>query len=112
MSDYSVSFYLSGGLDNDLPSASLGGPRSTVAVLDNINNLLGSLADAPSPYEDYRCFYIVNTSNAYITNAKLFVTVQPKNSTISLGISIGSPPILSIPTISPIDVSFVIPRSI
>ncbi len=76
-----ISIVLSGGAYNPKPHLSLGGPPSYQLVVGLANNIFGnvSLEQTETGHTDYRCVYILNTSEFHsLYQTKLFTkTPQP-----------------------------------
>lgn len=85
-----VKFYLSGGASNADPAASLGGIKSSVAIVDNtLNNLFDDVSGVEHSAGDinYRCLYVKNDSDETATNVRIFIDTNTPavDDTIDIG---------------------------
>jgi hypothetical protein len=84
-----ITFVLSGGVTNQDPNLSLGGPPSPTPVDDVINNLFADVTgkQVEDGYTDYRCFYIFNDSTDDFADFKVWIDSQSVDgATCDLGI--------------------------
>jgi len=75
-------WYLSGGAVNPSPAASIGGPKSSVAVSPTkLNNLFddNSGEEAAAGRTEYRCLYVENTGTTTWVDPVMWVVYQPRN---------------------------------
>jgi hypothetical protein len=85
---------LSGGAANSDPNASLGGAKSSTAVVDNTtHNLWDVVSSAESSAGDteYRCIYLHNNHGTLtLQNAKVWVQTNTPSTDTSIEISLGT----------------------
>lgn len=85
-----IKFYLSGGASNSNPNASLGGVKSSVAIVDDtLQNLFDNVTGAEHSAGDtnYRCFYVKNDSAETAYNVKIYIDTNTPaaDDTITIG---------------------------
>jgi len=84
-----LKFFLSGGVGNTNPNASLGGVVSTTEVVDAVNE---NLYDDISRKEilltktEFRCYYIKNDGTNPVHGATLFIDAKPPVSLVTMGL--------------------------
>jgi hypothetical protein len=101
--------YLSGGVSNSLPAASLGGGRSSTLVTEN---LIGSIdeADFTAGSTIYRWVYIY--TDIHVHSAKIWITDTPSAATtVAIGWGTGTPSLLANQNTAPVGVTFSSPTS-
>lgn len=99
LADSDIKIYLSGGASNTDPNLSLGGARSNTELVDGtvtadggLNNLFDPVteAEALGGDQEYRCFYIKNTSTTdKLKNASVFLNSGTTNPKTSIHFTIG-----------------------
>lgn len=74
-----MTWYLSGGADNDDPTASLGGVISSEPVADTLNGLFDDVNSPETAAGDveYRCLFWKNESGGLLENVHVYVVAQP-----------------------------------
>lgn len=72
-----ILFLFSGGLSNQDPTKSLGGPMSNTVILNGMDNLFEDITlEEGYGFTDYRCFYIKNGSNNEWRDVIIYMTNQ------------------------------------
>jgi hypothetical protein len=86
-----ISFVLSGGVNNNNPSSSIGGNPSNFPVIGSLNNLFADLTteEAQAGKIDHRCFYLKNLSKTdSLYDAKIFISSQSsEGASVQIGLS-------------------------
>lgn len=85
-----IDFFLSGGLNNSNPNMALGGAKSNLPIIGELNNLFSDISseEASVGKTDYRCFYIMNTGSTTLNNASAYISDQkPLGSNVLVGVS-------------------------
>lgn len=87
-------FYLSGGATNTNPNASLGGPRSTTLVTDQLNGLFDDVTgdEAAIGETEFRCVYFANEDidPDGLLDPVVWVAEQTPSSRTRIEIAVGS----------------------
>jgi hypothetical protein len=89
-----IEYRLSGGAANSDVNASLGGAKSSVTVVDNVdNNLFDDVSGAEHTAGDveYRCIYIHNADAALtLTNAVVWIQSDTSGADSDISIAVGT----------------------
>lgn len=74
----SLTFVLSGGVINQDPDLSLGGPPSPTIIDDSVNNLFADVTGTQTNlgFIDYRCYYIFNDNDDDYVNFSVWIDTQ------------------------------------
>jgi len=81
-----ISFVLSGGINNSNPNKSIGGNPSDYLINSDNNNIFNDFADGQTTIS-HRCFYLFNESSQVIENSMLFANnYDDENYTIYIGV--------------------------
>lgn len=85
-----IQYRLSGGAANSDPNASLGGVKSSTAIVSTLFDDVSS-AEAGTGLVEYRCFYIHN-ANATLTliAPKIWIQTNTPSATTTVAIGLGS----------------------
>lgn len=73
-----LTYVLSGGVINQDPDLSIGGPPSPTIIDDTVNNLFADVTGAQtnSGYTDYRCYYVFNDNEEDYVNFEVWIDSQ------------------------------------
>ena len=86
-----IGFYLSGGVGNSDPNASLGGNPSSTQIEDIFNNLFDDVVgeQVEQGRTDYRCFYLVNDSGDTLADLLLWIDFEYEfGSDVEIGLTL------------------------
>lgn len=85
----SLTLVLSGGVTNQDPDLSLGGPPSATIIDDSVNNLFADVTGSQTNLGliDYRCYYVFNDNDDDYVNFAVWIDTQEANgATCAIGV--------------------------